>query len=89
MADKQEERIASALKSLSSNGLTLPAVDRHNYEALIGEYFYNSASDDDDTGSEDEQVNFLGVSIIRYAALFIADLLGGSGTTRTIYTRRY
>ena len=89
MADKQEERIASTLKSLSSDGLTLPAVDRHNYEALIGEYFYNSASDDHDTGSEDEQVNFLGVSIIRYTALFIADLLGESGTTRTIYTRRY
>lgn len=89
MADKQEERIASALKSLSADGLTLPAVDRHNYEALIGEYFYNSASDDDDTGSEDEQVNFLGVSIIRYAALFNADLLGRSGTTRAMYTRRY
>ena len=36
MPNKQEERIASALKSLSSNGLTLPTVDRHNYEALIG-----------------------------------------------------
>ena len=63
-SDKQKERVASALKSLSSNGLTLPAQDRHNFEALIGEYFYDSASDDDDTGSEDEQVNFLGVFII-------------------------
>ena len=64
MADKQKKRIASALKSLSSNGLALPAQDHHNFEALIGDYFYDSASDDNDTGSEDEQVNFLGVFII-------------------------
>ena len=51
MAAKHEEHIVSALKSLSSDGLSLPVEDRQNFEALIEEFFDNS---DDDTGSEDE-----------------------------------
>ena len=51
-----EERVVSALKSLSSDGLLLPEEDRQNIEALIEEYFEDS---DDDTGSEDEQVKSL------------------------------
>lgn len=58
MAAKHGERIASALKSLSSDGLVLPVEDWQNFEALIEEFFDNS---DDDTGSEDEQVHFVGV----------------------------
>ena len=53
MAAKHEERVATALKSLSSDGLILPEKDRENLEAFIEEFFGNS---DDDTGSEDEQV---------------------------------
>ena len=56
MAAKHEERIASALKCLSADGLVLPMEDRQNFEALIGEFFDNS---DDDTGSDDEEVYFL------------------------------
>ena len=55
LADKHEEwmQVASALKSLSSDGMVLPVEDRQNFEVLIEEYFDAS---DDDTGSEDEQV---------------------------------
>lgn len=51
MAAKHNERVVSALKSLSSDGLILPEEDRRNFEALIDEFFDDS---DDDTGSEDE-----------------------------------
>ena len=56
MAAKHEERVVTALKSLSSDGLILPEQDRENLEAFIHDFFDNS---DDDTGSEDEQVYFL------------------------------
>ena len=52
MAAKHEERVASTLKSLSSDGLILPAEDQHNFEALIEAFVDN----DDDTGSEEERV---------------------------------
>ena len=63
MAAKHEERVASALKSLSSDGLVLPTEDRHSFEALIEEFFDND-DDDDDTGSEDEQVYFLCIYLL-------------------------
>ena len=47
MAAKHEERVVTALKSLSSDGLILPEKDRENLEAFIEEFFGNS---DDDTG---------------------------------------
>ena len=56
MVAKHNERVASALTSLSSDGLFLPTEDRQNCEVLIEEFFNDS---DDDTGSEDEQVHFL------------------------------
>ena len=69
----EQERVVSALKSLSSDGLSLPIEDRQNFEALIEEYFDDSG---DDTGSEDEQVNFLQKS--RHSSVYFPpELLGG------------
>ena len=51
-----EERVVSALKSLSADSLSLPEGDRKNIEALIEEYFDDSG---DDTGSKDEEVKSL------------------------------
>ena len=51
----KQKRVVSALKSLSSDGLSLPIVDQQNFEVLIEEYFDDSG---DDTVSEDEQLNF-------------------------------
>ena len=56
MVAKHEERVVTALKSLSSDGLILPEQDRENLEAFIHDFFDNS---DDDARSEDEQVYFL------------------------------
>jgi len=56
-----KERVVSALKSLSSDGLLLPVNDRENFEALIEEYFDESG---DDSGSEDDEVSFLSTSFI-------------------------
>ena len=55
MAAKHKEWVASALTSLSFDGLFLPTEDRQNCEALIEEFFNDS---DYNTGSEDEQVHF-------------------------------
>lgn len=49
MAAKRGERIVSALNSLALDGLSLPG-DEENVEALIEEYFDDSA---DDSGSDD------------------------------------
>ena len=38
MAAKHEERVVTALKSLSSDGLILPEKERENLEAFIEEY---------------------------------------------------
>ena len=86
MAAKHEERVASALKSLSSDGLVLPAEDRQNFEALIEEFFDND--DDDDTGSEDEQVYFLCIYYCSGCAFYHTELLGGSPRTRAMYAHR-
>ena len=56
MAAKHEERVVTALKSLSSDSLILPEQDRENLKAFIHYFFDNS---DDDAGSEHEQVYFL------------------------------
>ena len=52
MVANHEEHVASTLKSLSSDGLILPAEDQHNFEALIEAFVDN----DDNTGSEEEHV---------------------------------
>ena len=51
----KQKRVVSALKSLPSDGLSLPIADQQNFEVLIEEYFDDSS---DNTVSEDEQVNF-------------------------------
>ena len=38
MAAKHEERVATALKSLSSDGLILPEKNRENLEAFIEDF---------------------------------------------------
>ena len=56
MAAKHNKRVASALTSLSFDGLFLLTEDWQNCEVLIEEFFNDS---DDNTGSKDEQVHFL------------------------------
>ena len=56
MASTSRISIASALNSLSDDGISFPSEDSNNLEALIEDYFNESASDE--SGSdEDEECN--------------------------------
>jgi len=56
-----KERVAPALKSLSSDGLLLPVKDCDNFHVLIEEYFDESG---DESRSEDDEISFLSTSFI-------------------------
>jgi len=56
-----KERVVSALKSLSSDGLLLPVNDHENFQVFIEEYFDESG---DNSRSEDDEVSFLSTSFI-------------------------
>ena len=53
MASTSRISIASALNSLSDDGISFPSEDSNNLEALIEDYFNESASDE--SGSDEDE----------------------------------
>lgn len=53
MASTIRSCIASALNDLSDDGISFPSADNDNLQALIYDYFNESATDD--SGSDDDE----------------------------------
>ena len=79
MAAGYRSVVVAAIAALEDDGVIVLPEDYNNFEALIGEYFIESDSDSDESGSEDSECG-------KYLSWYLSDFLH-SQTFQNLYQR--